>query len=116
MSRTIRRKGWHVVHSSKWNDQNNNIFFGIRGFYNNTTLDRLVERNKNMPDEAVKLQKEVHRDSFWKTFRWGKYSMPVSRNMHKMEITSSLRNDTDYNWDEVAARKYNKGLASLMWD
>lgn len=30
MSRTIRRKGWHITESSKWTDQDNNPFAYIK--------------------------------------------------------------------------------------
>ncbi|BBC78166.1 Hypothetical protein KNT65_gp118 [Escherichia phage EcS1] len=114
MSRTIRRKGWHCTTSSKWNDQNTNIFYHVRK--DSYCIKRYIEDNLEMPAQAEKLQKERHRDSFWKTLRWSQYSMPIPRNMHKMEIKSSLKNGTDYNWDEIAARKYEKGVAQMMWD
>ncbi|UKH49506.1 hypothetical protein [Enterobacter phage vB-EclM_KMB17] len=68
------------------------------------------------PLELASMMKKRHRDSFWKTLRWMRYASPIPRVFHKMEIKRSLRNDTDYNWDEKAARKYEKGLCQILWD
>ncbi|AKU43760.1 hypothetical protein CPT_Merlin114 [Citrobacter phage Merlin] len=127
MSRTIRRKGWHVTTSSKWHNQKNNEFAYIKRYteYVKTSKDkanqakyveRYIAENKKEPVRLEKLMKERHRDSFWKTLRWSRYASPIPRVFHKMEIKNSLRNDTDYNWDEKAARKCEKGIAQMNWD
>ena len=124
MSRTIRRKGWHVVNSNKWTAQNDNIFYYVKTYrgYEWTNAQRLkyversIKKNMEMPEESKRLAAERHRDSFWKTLRWMRYASPIPRNMHKMAIKESLRNDTDYKWDEKAARKYEKGLCQMLWD
>lgn len=123
MSRTIRRKGWHVVTSSKWHDQKNNPFAYIKDYdyertslWRNEYIDKQIKENMERPLELASMMKERHRDSFWKTLRWSRYVSPVPRVFHKMEIKNSLRNDTDYNWDEKAARKYEKGVAQMDWD
>ena len=123
MSRTIRRKGWHVTTSSKWHAQKNNPFAYIKDYdyertslWRNEYIDKQIKENMERPLELASMMKERHRDSFWKTLRWMRYASPISRVFHKMEIKNSLRNDTDYNWDEKAARKYEKGVAQMDWD
>lgn len=116
MSRTIRRAGWHVTTSAKWHAQKNNPFAYIKKYNSPGFVEQEIESNLNEPQRLSKLMEERHRDSFWKTLRWRKYDMPIPRNMHKMAIKTSLRNDTDYNWDEKAARKYEKGLRRMLWD
>lgn len=122
MSRTIRREGWHVTTSAKWHAQKNNPFAYVKKHQsdnkarNEAYIERDIAENMEEPKRLSKLMSERHRDSFWKTLRWRKYASPIPRVFHKMEIKNSLRNDTDYNWDEKAARKYEKGVASMMWD
>lgn len=123
MSRTIRRKGWHVTTSSKWHDQKNNPFAYIKDYdyertslWRNEYIDKQIKENMERPLELASMMKKRHRDSFWKTLRWMRYASPIPRVFHKMEIKHSLRNDTDYNWDEKAARKYEKGLCQMLWD
>ncbi|URQ04183.1 hypothetical protein vBEclMUFV01_215 [Enterobacter phage vB_EclM-UFV01] len=123
MSRTIRRKGWHVTTSSKWHDQKNNPFAYIKDYdyertslWRNEYIDKQIKENMERPLELASMMKKRHRDSFWKTLRWMRYASPIPRVFHKMEIKRSLRNDTDYNWDEKAARKYEKGLCQMLWD
>ncbi|ULA52617.1 hypothetical protein [Enterobacter phage vB-EclM_KMB20] len=127
MSRTIRRKGWHVTTSSKWHDQKNNEFAYIKRYteyvktkkdkeHQQKYVDKQIAQNMERPLELASMMKKRHRDSFWKTLRWMRYASPIPRVFHKMEIKRSLRNDTDYNWDEKAARKYEKGLCQILWD
>lgn len=125
MSRTIRRKGWHVVTSNKWTNQLNNRFAYIQWYkyWEAPDQERIdkhmksrIEYNEGAPERNEELASRRHRDTFWKTERWSRYVSPVPRVFHKMEIKNSLRNDTDYNWDEKAARKYEKGVAQMDWD
>lgn len=122
MSRTIRRKGWHVTTSLKWEEQRNNPFAYIRKYKHHTKIQSeqyvqaCLDENMERMSELTSLREKRHRDSFWKTLRWKRYSMPIPRVMHKMALKDSLRNDTDYNWDEKAARQYEKGVASMLWD
>ncbi len=57
MSRTIRRKGWHVVKSSKWNDQNNNEFAYIKS-YNEYVK---TQKDKETQQKYVELRISKHR-------------------------------------------------------
>lgn len=122
MSRTIRRKGWHVTISSKWNDQNNNPFAYIRKYTHHTKAQReqyvqyCLEERETKEAESIERASKRHRDSFWKTLRWRRYASPVPRMYHKMAIKTSLRSDTDYVWDEKAARKDEKGISEWLWD
>lgn len=122
MSRTIRRKGWHVTTSAKWHAQKNNPFAYIRKYKHHTKVQSeqyvqaCVDENMERPLELASMMKERHRDSFWKTLRWKRYASPIPRVFHKMEIKHSLRSDTDYKWDEKAARQYEKGLSQMLWD
>lgn len=122
MSRTIRRKGWHVTTSTKWKENRNNPFAYIKDYDYQTperrafSINKQIEENMESMSELTSLAKERHRDSFWKTLRWMRYASPIPRVFHKMTIKESLRNDSDYNWDEKAARKYEKGVSSTMWD
>ena len=124
MSRTIRRKGWHVVKSSKWNDQNNNVYFGIhylpepyKSMKNSQEYyDNKMEQNKERPLEAKKLIAKSKRDGFWKTLRWTRYAMPVPRLFHKAEIKRALKYDDEYNWDEAGARTIEQGICEWLWD
>lgn len=127
MSRTIRRKGWHVTTSTKWKENRNNPFAYIKS-YNDyeydkemhkrllSSIDKQIAENMESMSELTSLAKERHRDSFWKTLRWMRYASPIPRVYHKMAIKESLRNDSDYNWDEKAARQYEKGLCQMLWD
>lgn len=122
MSRTIRRKGWHVTTSSKWHDQKNNPFAYVRKCKHHTKVQSeqyvqaCVAENMEEPERLSKLMAERHRDSFWKTLRWKRYVSPIPRVFHKMAIKDSLRSDTDYNWDEASARKFEKGFCSMWYD
>lgn len=122
MSRTIRRKGWHVTTSSKWCENRDNPFAYIKDYDYQTPerrqfyINKQIEENMERMSELEQLMKERHRDSFWKTLRWMRYASPIPRVFHKMEIKNSLRSDTDYNWDEKAARKNEKGIALMLWD
>lgn len=127
MSRTIRRKGWHVTTSSKWHDQKDNEFAYIKRYteYVKTKKDKenqakyvekYIAQNKERPLELASMMKERHRDSFWKTLRWKRYAEPIPRVFHKMEIKASLRNDMDYNWNEKGKRQQQKGIMTMLWD
>lgn len=122
MSRTIRRKGWHVTTSCKWHEQKNNSFYYVKKnvcdnkALNQAYIERDILENMERPLELASMMKERHRDSFWKTLRWTRYASPIPRHFHKVEIKNSLRNDTDYNWNEKAARQYEKGLCQILWD
>lgn len=127
MSRTIRRKGWHVVKSSKWNGQNNNEFAYIKSYneYVKTQKDKenqqkyvelRISENRERPLEAKKLIAKSKRDGFWKTLRWTRYAMPVPRLFHKAEIKRALKYDEEYNWDEAGARTIEQGICEWLWD
>lgn len=124
MSHTIRRKGWHVLKSSKWNAQINNDYYGIRflpepyksmknasEYYENQ-----VKRNKERLSERKDQLIQSTRDGFWKTLRWTRYVNAVPRVKHKMEISRSLKMNDDYVWDEKAARKNEAGHAQWWYD
>lgn len=62
------------------------------------------------------MQKERHRDGFWRSSRWSQYATPIPRVYHKMELIKTLRTEAEYNWDEKATRKYERGLAQWLRD
>lgn len=75
MSRTIRRKGWHVTTSSKWHDQKNNEFAYIKRYteyvktkkdkeHQQKYVDKQIAQNMERPLELASMMKKRHRDSF----------------------------------------------------
>jgi hypothetical protein len=115
MSRTIRRKGWNRRTSALHSAQYNNEFYHIDKNYYMYSWDipGKWEQRKKWLDEIAN---EVHRESSYVEERWYRYAMPIPRNKSKMELTKSLRSGSDYDWDEKAARKYEKGLCVMLWD
>lgn len=122
MSRTIRRKGWHVTTSCKWHDQKNNLFAYIKDYGSTDPVrfaqyvEREIKENMERPAELEALMKERHRDAFWKTLRWKKYAEPIPRIFSRMEIKCSIKYDEDYVWNEKGARQMQKGICSMLWD
>lgn len=119
MSRTIRRKGFNKRTSARRFSQYNNEFYHLcKDTYRCMIIrgDTTEIRLKNNQDWLDEVASEVHREASYVEERWHRYVTPIPRIMHKMEIKRSLRNDTDYNWDEDAARKYEKGLCYWLWD
>lgn len=119
MSRTIRRKGFNRRTSAKRFEQYNNPYAymcedRVRWMYirGENFHDRLVENQRWLNEIA----NEVHRESAYVEERWHKYATPVPRLFHKAEIKRSIKYNEDYNWDEKAARKYEKGLCQILRD
>lgn len=119
MPRTIRRKGFNKRTSASRFAQYNNKFHYLcfdsyrwmimRG---DTLESRLICRQQ----DADKVAKEVHRDSSYTEERWYRYVSPVPRLFHKQALKKSLRDDSDYEWDESGARKIEKGICIILWE
>ena len=119
MSRTIRRKGFNHRTSADRFAQYNNPFYHLcydsygwmirRG---DTVETKLKDRQEWLDEVAS----EVHRDASYTEERWHRYTMPIPRLFSKQALKKSLREDTDYEWDETAIRKEKKGLCMMLWD